>query len=72
MCGKIKPLNLIRYYIILFLLQHLINVIKHKNPEPIWNGDLIIYKTYNKQIFYIYSNTIYLITLFILSDIESL
>lgn len=33
MCGKVKSLNLIRHYIILHLLQYLINVIKHKIPE---------------------------------------
>ena len=39
MCGKVKSLNLIRHYIILHLLQYLINVIKHKNPRTTTNGD---------------------------------
>lgn len=33
MCGKVKSLDLIRHYIILHLLQYLVNVIKHKKPR---------------------------------------
>lgn len=39
MCGKVKSLNLIRHYIILHLLQYLINVIKHKNPRTTTNEE---------------------------------
>ena len=41
MCGKVKSLNLIIYYIILHLLQYLIYVIKHKNPRTITNGECL-------------------------------